>query len=435
MTIRYPKPFEYYWWGLIVMMFIGGALSIATGKTGFAMIPLTNAVFALMVFTFASLYLSAMLARKRAWDVPVEAAPLMLMIIIVMLLGIGVGLANGNSKKYVISTIIYWSNWLMLLSIIPVIAKDYPSERLVRFAKVIAPICVVMSAFGLRSMHAGAPIMISMAAVFLISRRSVWMFLLCISPIVMIGSDLNRATMLGFAVAVFVVSIIARRGFSMILLMGVALAAVGFLAFGDIAAIADPTTPLYRRLAELQFLFNGAASMEDFVALKQRFYEVSLVRERLSENTLNWLFGSGFGATIDMRASEDESLTAAALEGASSVHNIHSLPHSLMLRSGMVGVLLLTVMVICLVRVTYLCWKSGSRDYVSQVCVVYCWASLFNAFPASNYLLTDFIWGGMLSLAATRIRAERRAANREAKQRAVSRLRPPPHAARAVSIF
>ena len=408
--LRFPRPtiFEAYWLCAISMALLAPFLKIATGKSGFALIPLLNAAWAMLIFI---LLLSAVLSNFLKGKVLIhkDGAPLFSVILIMIAVGLGIGIVSSNSKIYIVSTAIYWLNWAMLLMVMPDQWKQCDPQRFMALSKILLWVSIFSIAIGGSLPNNIAILLLSVAAFKLMSGATPWKSMLYLVPIVLLGSSLNRAIILAAFAVFLVTAIIHRRGFSLIFLLVSVVAIFFFLSYGDISLVADHGTSLFRRLNEIQVLLSGVGRIDDIVALKQRFYEGQLVMQAFSTDIVSTLFGMGFGATLDMSASADDSVKWAALSGAGNVHNIHFLPYSLLFRSGLLGSVFMAVYVCVLLLLIWRAWKYGTKDPISIILLAYSSGALVNALPAANYFLTDFILGAALALASIRMKNERRA--------------------------
>ncbi len=379
----------YYFLGAQILGLIVGLAGAAAGIKGFALVPYQNAAFALAVGTLLTL---VALNRPENLRIPSGVGALYVMGLVVLIpCGLMLGLMNGNARVYVISTFLYWYNILLFLLLLP--SLDVSDELFERIRRALIAISVITILVG-GTMSVSTRLLIfiffAMHIVYEGSfRRAFWVF----TPYMLVLQNMNRATLLAVGVVMVLATITARKSVKFLLAMMLVMAVVFMLFFADLSQFFSSSGQLYRRLDEVQKLLVGGSRLEDFVALRQRLLEVELVNEiQARAMGLMQLFGQGFGRTIDMSAiSDDTSVLNSALLGATSVHNIHSLLHSVFLRYGYFGVVLLTLLCVNILWNVVRLGLGGQRSMPLLIFVYYPLARVINALPAANNFYIDFI--------------------------------------------
>jgi hypothetical protein len=124
------------------------------------------------------------------------------------------------------------------------------------------------------------------------------------------------------------------------------------------------------------------------LAIYQRFYEQQVVFDTLNENILLIPFGSGFGATLNMTNSEDDSVMNSQLLGAAKTHNIHFLHASILYRYGVVG-MAIYLMFLCCAVYNLIKYKRNKNHPLFVYFNLYVVAVIAFSVPASSYLFVD----------------------------------------------
>jgi hypothetical protein len=383
-----------------------GVLSVATGKNGFALTPYMNALFAMSIFIVLTwLLYSRLIYSRHPAVLHRSAVPILIPLTAVLCLGFVIGTVSGNPKIYVISTTIYWLNWALYL-VFASQAGTIADSQMDRLIKSLAIIAICLATLSIPVSNETKLFLLTAAIILAIQGRFRFA-VLCIVPLLLSFENVNRGTLLsGMAAMIFALAAF-RKGGRLLIALGLFLTAFVWLETADLAKIINPTAQLYRRLVEVQQLASGSADIQSIVALQQRFFEIRLVNEFLAQGWIETLFGGGFGKTVDMRSTQDVAVASASLLGNNAVHNIHSLPHSLMLRNGYLGLLLLVTLVLAILRNIFLLWRSGRKEFALVLCCIYPASSFVYALPASNYFLTDFIVAGMIVYAARELSFKR----------------------------
>ncbi|PHR99353.1 MAG: hypothetical protein COA68_09015 [Oceanobacter sp.] len=160
-------------------------------------------------------------------------------------------------------------------------------------------------------------------------------------------------------------------------------------------------TPLDRRVSETLDILAGESIEDVSLPLMQREYEASQVRRFFIENPIYVIAGKGFGATLDMSASEDDSVVGSQLVGAEDTHNIHYLHYAILYRYGVAGCLLIALILLASIRFLYRCSCEFSKSNISFLPI---WGSAiviamfgFSLF-ASSFVFSNPLW--IMGLAA-----------------------------------
>lgn len=389
-----PDMFAAYFYAAILLASLSGLVSAATGRSGFSITPYLNGIFAIAIFVA----LSWRIYSHSYFKICTKSAPIFLTITLMLFIGPPIGIANGNPIVYIVSTAVYWSNWALFI-IYATMKSSIPNSNFTRLVSNIGVASIALEVFRLGTSNETNLLLLTSSIVLAIN-RNYRLALLCLVPFLLDLGNLNRGTMLAATAATLATLAIYRRGTALAIILAIFLFAFLQLASTELSIWIDPTSQLYRRLHEIQVLMSGQANVESLIALQQRLFEIQLVNEYTSQGWMESLFGGGFGKTIDMRGTQDVAVSYASLLGSQAVHNIHSLPHSLILRSGYLGILLLSLVVLTMSMNLYLFWKNPKGSIALAVCCIYPVTALFNALPASNYFLTDFIIAGMITYAA-----------------------------------
>ncbi len=396
-----------YFFAAALISLLSPLLSVVLGVSGFSLTPFVNAAFALFIFSILTVGIVRILVSKSSFGIPRESVFVVSSIFSIILMGSVIGFVSGNSKVYLLSAALYWTNWIGLIFCCSARFQKLDLYTALVPMSWMHSILGVAIATGIFGGEAKSQILLACVCFFSIQAISFDRYfysVLFLLPLVIGAANTSRAMVLSFLLSTLVVAIISRRGAILTGILLVLILAYLSVASGVLLDILTPGTQIYRRAFELYSLINGYVSIENLVALKQRLYEMQAVELFLSD--LGWLgiFGGGFGQTIDMSAAPDASVTNSALLGGGTVHNIHSLPHSLALRSGVLGLVLLCALVIQSLLSSFRIWKYGIKDEFTLFCTIYPIASISYALSASNYFLTDFIIGAMVVLAAVRTR-------------------------------
>lgn len=149
----------------------------------------------------------------------------------------------------------------------------------------------------------------------------------------------NRAFYLQL-IFLFYIFFAARFGFFRISFSGAFFGFLLYLFVGmysyEVKSIFEGTA-MDRRVAETISIIEGKSISDVSLPLMQRAYEAHQVESFYSDNPLYIIMGKGYGATLDMSGSEDESVVGSQLLSAESTHNIHYLHYAVMYRYGLVG--------------------------------------------------------------------------------------------------
>jgi len=378
---------------------------------GFGMTALTNAAMAILVFAYLALA-SYQITKTKGLRIDKAASIPFLLLLVLIASGFLVGFVSGNKKIYLISTTIYWSNVLLFGVVIS--SVDCTKFDLERLTKWIAYFAIISAIAGFGVDNAIAVFLFSMLAIYSIGVKNIYLSIICLAPFAIKFNSMNRGGILALLACMVAGSIIYRRSKALTALLGFAV--VFILAFPslDVSKIVGQKTNLHRRLTEVQMLMSGQQKLEEMVALQQRFFEMQLVEIELTEmSSLQKFLGGGFGKTLDMTASSDASVKGASTLGADAVHNVHSLPHSIVLRSGVLGLLYLFS---TLTLATLNLIKAARAPTVSPLlafCILFPIGTTLSALPAANYYLTEFFYLGSLVLAARLLRELPRASSTE----------------------
>ncbi|SIS75300.1 hypothetical protein SAMN05421686_104106 [Thalassolituus maritimus] len=228
--------------------------------------------------------------------------------------------------------------------------------------------------------------------------RFIFLFL-----IVLLAMTSNRAFFLQ-AIVVSYVLILARFGVVRTVLVT---ALMWFLVLLSVNVFSHDIkemfsgTPLDRRVSETLSILEGKSIEEVSLPLMQREYEASQVRNFFVENPLYIIAGKGFGATLDMSASEDDSVIGSQFIGAEDTHNIHYLHYAILYRHGVVGCILIALIILASTRFLYRCSCQFSRSNINFLQI---WGSAiviamfsFSIF-ASSFIFSNPLW--IMGLAA-----------------------------------
>lgn len=157
----------------------------------------------------------------------------------------------------------------------------------------------------------------------------------------------------------------------------------------------NPQSALHHRVAQITQLATQKNNYQEMpIQLAQRLYEKELVIHEISENQYGWLIGLGPGSTLDMSGSEDISVLNSQFIGAEKSHNVHLLPFAILYRSGILGLLFWSTILISsisLLRTFSTNLKSPYKNIhilgvVSSSYVIFCF---INAIPAASHLTSD----------------------------------------------
>ena len=121
-------------------------------------------------------------------------------------------------------------------------------------------------------------------------------------------------------------------------------------------------TPLERRIDETIAIFRYGVEEKTSISMIQRMYESKVIFERFSENPINYLFGFGFGPTLDMTNSLDNSVINSQLLGAGKTHNVHFLHIAILYRYGLIGCVLYLYLIYSLVKNIYICGLLSKKE-------------------------------------------------------------------------
>lgn len=160
-------------------------------------------------------------------------------------------------------------------------------------------------------------------------------------------------------------------------------------------------TPLDRRVSETLSIMEGKSIEEVSLPLMQREYEASQVRWFFIENPIYVIAGKGLGATLDMSASEDDSVIGSQFVGAEDTHNIHYLHYAILYRHGVIGCLLIALILLGSIKFLY---YSSCQFSKSNINFLQIWGSAiviamfsFSLF-ASSFIFSNPLW--IMGLAA-----------------------------------
>lgn len=162
---------------------------------------------------------------------------------------------------------------------------------------------------------------------------------------------------------------------------------------------------LERRINESVTIFNEGINEKTSIPMLQRIHEVESIKANFDNNPMRYIFGFGFGATIDMTNSIDGSLTGSQIRGAENTHNIHFLHAAILYRHGIVGILIyLFVILFCLVNVIQLGKKLRvssitEKKFVFLLANIYVIGLAIYSSTASSSLFTDPLLPLMLAIA------------------------------------
>lgn len=377
------------------------------GGGGFGMTALLNAAQAFSVFLFLAVCTLSWLTQQPRIPLTVhrDVLPHVMLLMFMIIAGFLIGAISGNVKIYLLSTTLYWLNYLLFT--IYVSSVDCSRTDFLRFGKWIV-VAVIISALlrgGVDS--AIANLMACLFVIFAFGERRIGWALLCLAPFALRLSSLNRSFLLALLTATIIGALLYRRSMVVSSIIVALILIIITFATIDVALIAEPGTGLYRRLNEIQVLMNGTQKLEDIVALQQRIFEIRLVNQEMNDaGPLGRILGAGFGKTLDMSATQDESVIRATSTGAAHVHNVHSLPHSIYLRSGYMGLLFLGLILFSSLRNALRAMMAPRVSPLLAFCLLFPFCTIVSALPAANYFLTEFILLALIAQASILLEKE-----------------------------
>jgi hypothetical protein len=373
---------------------------------GFRLTAVINSALAISIFfLLAGALLFQHVKKRRPLVIEKKFLPIFLVLVAMIGAGLVLGMVNGNPALYVVSTFIYWTNYLMFMVLAS--SRDFSGENLFGIIKWIAIAATVLAIFKFALNNSILILLISMFVVYSMGERRVGAALLCLLPLILNASALNRSGMLAVLICLTAGAIMYRWPIFLSFLLAAVIAFILVFPSIDVSKVAEPGTFLNRRLVEVQNLMNGTQSIDDMVALQQRLYEIREVNNEMEKGgALQKILGAGFGKTIDMSSSSDESVKTASTLGAAKVHNIHSLPHSIYLRSGLTGLVFLSLIIFQAIRLCLQAMQVKKASPLLGLCILYPLGIIVSAMPASNYLFMEFILLAMLVQASKLIQKE-----------------------------
>lgn len=198
--------------------------------------------------------------------------------------------------------------------------------------------------------------------------------------------NIARAGLISVLTGIFISFFYMRKSFKIFIFIFFIFISYLFIIFASQEFINSIPS---RNLKEGAQLIRGDA-IDDHIATAQRFYEANLVIEDYNDaNTIEYMFGKGFGRTLDMSQSSDSSVGGAALEGEKEVNNVHFLPFAIFHKMGFLGLTFLLLTFIYLITIFINDVVGGRRSKTLLFCYIYLFSLFFYAAPASNYLIAN----------------------------------------------
>lgn len=418
-------PFDY--WQLLLFAYPLGAYlgwigATAMGKVGFATLPYQSAGGYGLLAASCALYLLRRLSTGAAlpvvWYARQAYQRWSLALLGLALTSLVVGLYRDWPMVYVVGDLLYPVLGVVTYALLRIgfagaeITPDSLLTRIIHAARVLGVVASVLFLVA----HAPIPaalttLFLAVTFVSLYVKDKPWGILFTVLPLALQIPQLNRATLLQFALVLLIGAFtMTFRARWLAWLAVLALVAAPFLTQVD-----WQHSLLLQRLNGLQGLVTSG---EGGTAIEQRLYEQEAVQAAYeTAGPLTWALGFGSGATLDMSGSSDASVQNAALLGAEDVHNIHLLPVAMLYRFGLAGVLLvLGFALVTLARLVGVL-RTPVRDasyYLRLMAVTYLLASLIAGFFATNqWFANPFVFGFMALMDAVLLRNPRPTPSRQ----------------------
>ncbi|MEY8199630.1 MAG: O-antigen ligase family protein [Colwellia sp.] len=357
------------------------------GVSGFSATPYIRAAYILPLLILTIFYV------LKIGGIPkVEGAYARVVKVFVLFIPIWLGIGVSNGGLYLITDFLYGLLFILIFFVF------YGSLRLnevtqSEFSSVLNKLVLItIGILDFNFIFGMSPpgLLLVFVSVYIVYRLSMfsdnkYMKLYLLFSVLMLATTGNRGYILSLVVVLvcIVFFVVDRRKMKIIVPTVIIIPIVIWSLFS-----AYLPSSIERRFTETMHIIEHGVSIENSLAIYQRFYEQQVVFDTLNENILLIPFGSGFGATLNMTNSEDDSVMNSQLLGAAKTHNIHFLHASILYRYGVVG-MAIYLMFLCCAVYNLIKYKRNKNHPLFVYFNLYVVAVIAFSVPASSYLFVD----------------------------------------------
>lgn len=275
--------------------------------------------------------------------------------LIFAIISIFLGLLNKNPILYILTDFIYVFFGALLFLITEQRKSNHtlPAFFWVYISRIFAGFALVCLIFDLKSPSLLLVVMVALIYLNIIKKRGLEFSLLLI-PYLLLVVTTNRTQLVVFFLMFLILFLNKSRHYfskKVVLLFGLGMFFILFFLKHQILDFmlffVNPKSNIGFRIQQLSIILNEGIdySSSFMVSISQRVVEAKMVFHYWIDNSINFIFGLGSGATIDGgKFFIDGSVLNSSLLGSNRVHNIHLLPFSLIFRYGFIGLLLFCIL-------------------------------------------------------------------------------------------
>lgn len=380
---------------ILISFFANFLVGTVLGIKGFAIAPyLTGFVYSGFAFIVTIIFL------KTNGNFILEKSINLIFILYLFMVGVSffLGFLNDNSTIYLVAWAVYFSAFALLYLIgFSIASKHYLYKGEIFNYNWVLYFLFFINLFLKNGFSYVLLTSIAILNIFYSNNKKISIFMLVIAQFVFSGMtlkiSLSRAALSCIFVGVLVSIFYLRQSLKIILAGIFLVSSYTFFIYAPNSLIENIPN---RNIKEGIMLMRGD-SLDNHIATAQRFYEVDLVIKDY-ENSSYWekIFGLGYGRTLDMTQSEDASVGNAALEGGTTVNNVHFLPFAIFHKMGLAGVLFLVILISYLIFIFIKDTLKSRPNKTILFCYIYLFGLLIYAMPASNYLISNPLWALVL---------------------------------------
>lgn len=380
-------------YSIFISALTGQYISYFTGKTGFSAMPIVRAF--MYSVSLAILFIDLQYLYRKVIRIML-INKFSLIFIIYLLAGTYIALSRGGVDFYYISDMAYLiCNFFLAYWGSKFKSQIFDNNSLFKLTALVVGLIVAARIADLGVLLFYFIFLSSYVVYIYFSGNIKLIHCILFFPFYLGIENINRAFVMAFLLTIVIVAFKSGRirklfGFRSSFFFIVIVFAIAVLS-------TDESSTVSRRINDTyQILESG--SLDITTSTKQRLYEAELVkRSMLDANLLEWCFGMGIGASLNMSNSEDSSVLNSHIFGSTGkIHNIHLLPYALIYRFGIFG-----FVVACIIVVKIFSKNIRVSDGVTidLFVLTYLMLQFINSFFASSYLFSDplfFLFFGYL---------------------------------------
>lgn len=371
--------------------------------SGFAAIPYLRLIFVGTVAIIMIILLPFHILRKSL-RLDSNDFKILMLLLSLGVIGLSMGLYNQNPLVYLVSDTVYliFGFGIYYFTRIGDVVLTVNSSNIKRWIVFITLFSMILFVSGFINAFPVIFLVLSSLCAYALYINRFWLFAFSVLAISLICIGGNRTMPMTIFVLLAIVSwkMFREHRFSTVLKYALPPLVIGltvlliFFMSGKLTTenLSKSQTGL-RVIRTISVVSHGFDISRD-LAIEQRFYEVTVVRNALNENPLYWLLGYGAGGTVDMTSSEDPNVKDSALLGQTKVHSIHFLPVAIAFRYGLIGCLL----------VLFTFWKTlrlllQAKDGTILVNCLNLLGIMIYSLTASSFMITEpILWFSIASL-------------------------------------